>query len=260
MDDMLRKRVSELINPGWFKYFDSVGSTNDVAQKWVSEGCPDFSLVMADEQTEGRGRNTRKWYTLPNSSLAFSLVLTSKLTISNLPYYTGLGAVAVSRVLERITNSRVEIKWPNDVLLEGKKVVGILVEGVWSGNMLNGIIIGIGINVTSESVPEDVELLFPATYVERESSKPVNRFDLLLNVISEISNVRHTCTFDDLIKLWDERLAFKGEKVYLIDSAGEQVFGTLIGISEQGKLIMELEDGECQHFSSNEIRLRPFSE
>lgn len=259
MDDLYKTRITELINPGWFKYFDSIGSTNDVAQKWVSEGCPDFSLVIADEQTKGRGRNTRKWFTLPDSSLAFSLILMSNLEITNLPYFTGLGAVGVSRVLQGMTDAKVEIKWPNDVLLNGKKAVGILVEGVWSGNALNGVIIGVGINVTANSVPKTVELLFPATYVESVCGEAINRFDLLFNVISAIMNIRLTCSIDDLIKEWDEQLAFKGENVYILNRDGEQISGILIGISEQGKLTMQLENGEYQHFSSNEIRLRPFS-
>lgn len=259
MDKIEKDRIEKLVSPGWFEYYDRIGSTNDVALQWLKEGAPDLSLVAANEQTKGRGRHDRQWFTPPDSALAFSLVLTDSLSADNLPYYTGIGALAVCKVIESVSDGKVEIKWPNDVLVEGKKAAGILVEGSWAGDSLSGIIVGVGINVTEESVPPQEELLFPATCVQNVSSKPVDRFDLLAKIILQLKLIREKMTFTQLVKEWDMRLAFKGEKVYIHNSDGEQISGVLIGLSDRGELILEEEDGKRGYFSSNEIRLRPFS-
>src|SRR5512147_2731704 len=118
---------------GDVRYFDSIGSTNNEALAWAAGGARDMSLVIADEQMAGRGRLDRKWYTPKGTALAFSLIL--RPTAEEKPFLTrivGLAALAVADAL-RTRGLVVLIKWPNDVLLEGRKVAGILVESVWSG-------------------------------------------------------------------------------------------------------------------------------
>src|SRR5664279_6508775 len=104
---------------GGLRYFDSIGSTNDDALAWARAGAPDFSLVVADAQTAGRGRLLRRWITNPGSALAFSLVLRPSTQESEcLPRFSPLGAVAVRQALADLFGLPAEIKWPNDVLLE----------------------------------------------------------------------------------------------------------------------------------------------
>src|SRR5690242_7641436 len=127
------KRTLSKLPLGDVKYFDSIGSTNNEALAWATGGAPDLSMVIADEQTAGRGRLDRKWFTPKGSALAFTLILHP--TTEEKPHLSrivGLAALAVAQSL-RTRGLNAQIKWPNDVLIEGRKVCGILVESVWSG-------------------------------------------------------------------------------------------------------------------------------
>src|SRR6266508_244708 len=158
----LKKFLSKL-PLGDVKYFDSIGSTNDEALAWAANDTPDFSLVVADEQTVGRGRLDRKWFTPMGTGLAFSLLL--RPTAEETPHLTrtvGLAALAVAQSL-RARGLAAQIKWPNDVLVHERKVCGILTESVWAGEVVDCVVIGIGVNVLRGSVPPAESLVFPAT-------------------------------------------------------------------------------------------------
>src|ERR1044071_5566375 len=158
--DELKKALSKLPLSD-VKYFDSIGSTNNEALAWATNDAKDLALVIADEQTAGRGRLDRKWFTPRGTALAFSLIL--RPTAEEKPYLTrmvGLAALAVADAL-RTRGLVAQIKWPNDVLLNGHKVTGILVESVWSGEEVDCLVIGIGINVLQSAVPSAELLQFP---------------------------------------------------------------------------------------------------
>jgi BirA family biotin operon repressor/biotin-[acetyl-CoA-carboxylase] ligase len=258
MDDKTKNTFSALLDPGQFEYLQSTTSTNEVARQWINAGVSHFSLVAADEQTKGRGRNKRTWFTPPNAALAFSLILSDHLS-KDTSYYTGLGAVAICRALEQHLQLTPQIKWPNDILLDGKKCSGILVESSWMGSTLQAVILGVGINIAAGSVPPPEQLLFPATAVELAAGHPVDRFALLEQIITEIKSVLQHLTFPQLMSEWNARLAFKGSRVYLEKLDGESINGTLIGIDEQGKLILKRSDGAMEHITANEIHLRPLA-
>ena len=116
------------------RYFDAAGSTNDIALQWIESGAEDFSLVVADQQTAGRGRMQRKWVTNPGAALAFSLILhltPEEISLAGLiPFMAG---AAVSSALEQLYSLTPQIKWPNDILLKKKKTAGILVEFYLAG-------------------------------------------------------------------------------------------------------------------------------
>src|SRR5690349_17443375 len=153
---------------GEIKYFDSIGSTNDEALAWAAADAPDLSLIIADEQTAGRGRLDRKWFTPRETALAFSLVF--RPTEEEKPFLSrvvGLAALAVAQTLQKL-GLAAQIKWPNDVLIAGRKVCGILIESVWSGEDVDCVVIGIGVNVLQGSVPPGESLLFPSTSLEDE--------------------------------------------------------------------------------------------
>src|SRR5690349_13941938 len=136
----LKKSLSKL-RLGNIKYFDSIGSTNDEALAWAAADAPDLSLIVANEQTAGRGRLDRKWSTPYDTALAFTLLL--RPTEQEKPYLTrtvGLAALAVAESL-RARALVAEIKWPNDVLIHGRKVCGILTESVWSGAEVDCVVI-----------------------------------------------------------------------------------------------------------------------
>src|SRR6266545_2786419 len=148
----LKKMLSKL-PLGDVRYFDWIGSTNTEALAWATSDAKDLSLVIADEQTAGRGRLDRKWFTPKGAALAFSLILRPR--VEEKPFLTrmvGLAALAIADSL-RTRGLIAQIKWPNDVLIAGHKVCGILIESVWSGEDVDCAVIGIGVNLLKESVP-----------------------------------------------------------------------------------------------------------
>src|SRR5215210_2102100 len=133
MDQNELRRALSKLPLGDIRYFDSIGSTNNEALAWAASDAKDFSLVIADEQTAGRGRLDRKWFTPKGTALAFSLILRPSADEErHLTRTVGLAALAIANSL-RTRELIAQIKWPNDVLLNGRKVAGILVESVWAG-------------------------------------------------------------------------------------------------------------------------------
>src|SRR5512142_1875291 len=181
----LKKALSKL-HLGDVHYFDSIGSTNNEALAWATSGAKDLSLVIADAQTAGRGRLDRKWFTPKGTALAFSLIL--RLTPEEKPYLTrtvGLAALAVADAL-RTRGLEAQVKWPNDVLIDGRKVAGILIESVWSGDELDCLVIGIGVNVLRAAVPSAELLQFPATSLEDALGPEVEREKVLHDILAGI--------------------------------------------------------------------------
>src|SRR5688572_11050564 len=173
----LQKLLSKL-PLGDIKYFDSIGSTNDEALAWAADDALDLSLVIADEQTAGRGRLDRKWFTPAGTALALSLILRpSPSEQSHLSRMVGLAALSVADSLLKHGLSP-QVKWPNDILLNRHKVSGILIESVWSGDKVDCVIIGIGVNILKGSAPEEVILRFPATSLEDTLGYPAERIEV----------------------------------------------------------------------------------
>ena len=240
-------------------YFDQAGSTNDIAAELLDAGDPAFSLVLADEQLEGRGRNARRWITLPGVALAFSVILRPENSIApeKLGLLSGLGGVAVCRALQKNYALSAKIKWPNDVLINGKKVAGVLAEAHWSGNRLRGVILGIGINVFPESVPPRAEVNFPATSVMAEYGKEITRPELLAHILTELVDWYPRLNSSGLLRAWEDNLAFKGKRVRLGTGAGAHVEGRALGLNPDGALRLEVTPGEEQSFQIGEIHLQP---
>ncbi|MFN2194988.1 MAG: biotin--[acetyl-CoA-carboxylase] ligase, partial [Anaerolineales bacterium] len=164
----LAARLASLPIPE-IRYFPTVGSTNDLAAEWAARGAPEFSLVVADEQTAGRGRAGRQWHTPPGAALAFSLVLRPQDQPNlDIPRLTALGSLAVCTALIDDYALPAQIKWPNDVLVNGKKLCGVLVEAAWQAGSIKYAVLGTGVNVAAAAVPQGVSLAFPATDIESE--------------------------------------------------------------------------------------------
>jgi len=258
------------------RYFPAVGSTNDVASAWAAEGAPDGALVVADEQTSGRGRGDRRWFTQPGMGLAFSLVLypSKPVGVYVMPRLTALGAVAVRYALQRHYNIIPQIKWPNDVLIERQKVAGVLAEAQWSGEQIKSAVLGIGINVASGSISDEIlpraEMNFPATSVEEALKKKVDRVELLHHVLKELLYWRPRIHTNDFLSEWESCLAFRGEWVQV--TAGESYGkdglpvsleqmpqpiqeGKVLGLAMDGSLKLLAKSGEIVTVRVGEVRL-----
>ncbi len=242
---------------GKVAYYPVLGSTNSEAGRWIEGGAPHLSLVAADEQTAGRGRSGRTWYTPEGTALSFSLVIRPELSRSISPSrLTGLGALAVCDVLQAEYGLPAKIKWPNDVLCGGKKLAGVLVEAQWQGDEILSAVLGIGINVARESIPSQGELDFPATSVETVFGGSVDRWQLLKEVLAATLARLPQLGQDDFIEAWEANLAYRQELVQIIREDAEPIIGQILGLNRAGYLKMRLLSGEEKVFQSGDIKLR----
>ncbi len=240
------------------RYHPSVGSTNEVAARWATRGAPDLALVVADEQTAGRGRAGRRWLTPPGAALAFSIVLQPdpQLRSQALARYAPLGALAVCAGLEKGWDLSPQIKWPNDVLLSGRKAAGVLAEARWQGERLAGLVLGVGVNIHPGSVPRAEDLDYPATCVSAAAGRPVERWQVLRAVLQALLDWRLRLPEPAFIEAWSRRLAYKGRLVRLSPPSGPPVEGRLLGVDPEGALLVALSSGEQRAFPAGEVRLR----
>ena len=254
----LKKSLSKL-PLGDIRYFESIGSTNDEALAWAATDTPDLSLIVADEQTAGRGRLDRKWFTPKDTALAFSLIL--RPTAEEKPFITrivGLAALSVANSL-RSRGPVAEIKWPNDILIMGRKVSGILIESVWSGEDVDGVVIGIGVNVLKDSVPPADTLFFPATSLEAELESAPERMEILRDILATFIELRPHMVTDELIAQWESLLALRGELVQVESADSPAIVGHVVGLETDGSLRLRNEHGETITVRFGDVRLRPLA-
>ncbi len=275
MDQIQLKAILADLSLGGIRYFDSIGSTNDEAIRWIAQGAPDLALVVADEQTSGRGRAGRHWYTLRGAALAFSIVVYPTLMDRNsISRTTALGSLAVCETLTNKYHLPAKIKWPNDVLTGEKKVAGVLAEAQWTGDRLSSLILGIGINVAPASVGDalahEAVLNFPTTCVENALGRPVDRIEVLHDVLASILYWRPRLSAPDFLQAWEANLAYRDEWVQVIPAGNmdelsskiekapaEFPEGQVIGLSNDGSLKLQTRTGEILTLQFGEVRLRP---
>lgn len=239
-----------------FFFHRKLGSTNERAGELAKDGSPHGTLVLADEQTAGRGRGGKKWFTSPKSGLAMSLVLRPGRVIEGAHWrLTALGALGVVESLKEL-GVEAQIKWPNDVLVAGRKAAGILVEAIWIGDQLKYAILGIGINVRKQSLPDELETDYPATYVEAVLGKRVDRTDLLLAVLLAVGRWYGEIGSELFIEAWERNLALRGQEV-IVRGGAVELRGEIEGLSPEGRLRLLTNEGEIITVGSQEAQLRP---
>lgn len=237
-------------------FFSTIGSTNEYARELAEQGAPHGTLVVADEQTAGRGRSGKSWATPAGSALALSAVLrdldASQTALAGLNV---LGALAVVRALSHFRHM-VEVKWPNDVLLEGRKVSGVLVEPLWTGDQLVAAVVGIGVNVNPEAVPPEENLDFPATSVVGVLTRKIDRVDLLLDIVRELDTLVRTYDLTELPSLCEPFLAYRGEivRVEIGDNSSD---ARVLGLNADGRLNVEFDDADRVAISLEQAKIRP---
>jgi BirA family biotin operon repressor/biotin-[acetyl-CoA-carboxylase] ligase len=240
------------------RVFESIGSTNDEALNWAEHGAPDGALVFADHQSSGRGRLNRNWLTERGSALAFSLIIRpgeeEKLVIAR---FSALGAVAICDCLMQAFSLPAEIKWPNDVLINRKKASGILTETTWSGEQIQAVVIGIGINVASSSISPDSHFEFTATSIEDELGRPVDRMEVLKMVVNSFFDWRKSMVKPDFFNFWQEHLAYRGEPVRIVEDGKTIASGKVLGLSQAGELELIAENNAKITVMTGDVHLRP---
>jgi BirA family biotin operon repressor/biotin-[acetyl-CoA-carboxylase] ligase len=171
---------------------------------------------------------------------------------------TGLLALSLTESLFQ-HGLAAQIKWPNDVLLGGRKTAGILVESSWMGEKLDALILGLGVNVLEVSIPPADQLLFPATCIEAELGKPTDRVELLKEILTKVLDWRPNLGTEAFLEAWEGNLAFRDEQVQVEGRGEEPITGLLLGLDSDGGLRLLTEHGKSMTVHFGEVHLRPLA-
>jgi len=238
------------------RLMDKTESTQTAAHHWVEEGAEEGALIIAEQQTSGRGRMGRHWHSPPGKGVWMSLILKPRIPIHFAPQLTLLTAVALCRTINKI-GIAAGIKWPNDLLVAGKKICGILLESNAEDERLKYVIAGIGIsaNLQEEDYPE--ELRMKATSLFIESGKPVSREQLIADFLLEFEclyEIFQQEGFAPIRTLW-EALSVSLNRHIRIQTLQGWVEGTASGIDSMGALQLIKSDGSMVKMYSGDIEL-----
>ncbi len=240
-----------------FRYFEEIGSTNTEALTWAEEGAPEGALAVANHQTAGRGRWGRNWLSAPGSLLQFSLVLRPDLPVERLGLLTTALGVACADAIEELAKIPTGIKWPNDVVVRGRKLAGILVESKLAGTKLDVAIAGVGINVgwPRDEVPDEIAETATSIAIESDASPP-SRAELLGAILASFESVydqaRDPQRSGRVVNRATERSLILGHKVNVRFADDSTVEGTALRLLEDGALELEV-DGEPRAIHVAEI-------
>ncbi len=220
--------------------YETVSSTNTVARELAMQGAREGTAVLAGQQTEGKGRMGKKWHSSPGSSLLVSAILYPE--PAWLPQVNMSGSLATVRCIHETTGLEPSIKWPNDVLIHGKKVAGILFENIFQGTRLKAAILGIGINVTFDPSPMP-DIPYPATSLKAESGRETTVRDLLPSLLRHLDQLYlRIKTGGDIFPEWLSVVETVGKPVK-VRSGNRIEEGTAESINRDGSLVLRRSDG-----------------
>jgi BirA family transcriptional regulator, biotin operon repressor / biotin---[acetyl-CoA-carboxylase] ligase len=236
-------------------YYESVESTQKIAYKLAYEHAAEGTVVIAEEQTAGRGRMDRKWHSPKYSGIWMSILLRPKLPIPKAPQLTLIAAVGVVQAIEEVTGLIPEIKWPNDILINGKKVTGILTELQAESDRINSIILGIGINVNTTTEELPAEIVHIASSLKIEAGRMINRENLIRSILEKLEKLYVLYLekgFFPIKLLWESYAISIGKNI-TARTLTREIKGKAIGITEDGVLLLEEPCGRVHNIYSADI-------
>ena len=233
-------------------YYPSVTSTNDIARQQALAKAPEGTAVIADRQTTGRGRLKRAWVS-PKGNIAVTIILYP--ARKNLQFLTMLASLAVMHCIEKTTGLKCRLKWPNDVLINNKKVCGILLESQAASDNVDYAIIGIGINVNMKLL-DYPEISAIATSLADETGEEVSRLVLLRNLFLEMEKLYLSLQAgESLLAEWRDKLITLGKNIHV--RSGDDVFeGIAESVADDGSLMLRCADGKLLKFMAGDVTLR----
>ncbi len=232
----------------------TVDSTNNYAKKLAQNGSPQGTVVIAEEQTAGKGRLGRCFYSPDSGGIYMSVILRPKLPLDKSLLITTSTAVAVSRAIDAVAGVKTEIKWVNDIFLLGKKLCGILCEASMDmeTRSLEYAVCGIGINVSQSEFPDNLSDIATSVFL---SGKKVSRSALIAQILNNISMLYNSIDSGDFLNEYKSRSFILGKDIYVIkgDSKTE---AKAIDIDDNAMLIVEYKDGKKETLNSGEVSIR----
>ncbi len=236
-------------------YLETCDSTQPIAHDLAQKGAADGTIVISEEQLEGKGRMARSWASKSYKGIWMSVILKPELTPQQAPQITLVAAVAIVRAIEEVTALVPQIKWPNDLLVNGKKITGILTELQADPDQIKALILGIGINVNQDETEFPDELASIATSLKIEVDNEVNRAKLVATILSYLEHyvtLYVTKGFKPIKLLWESYSTTIGKNVRAV-MLRETIEGIATGITDEGMLELTLTDGTIRKIYSGDI-------
>ncbi len=260
-DVMSRAEIESLTKGRWagaqVVYYEETDSTNNRAKEAGDKGCGHGTLFVAERQAAGKGRRGRGWESPAGTSIYMTLLLRPAILPAKAPQLTLLMAVAVVEGIRKVTGINCQIKWPNDIVLHGRKVCGILTEMSTEIDYINHVVIGVGINVNQETFPE--ELRERAISLKTELGGSIRRSELIVAVMESFEACYKTfLKTEDLSVLkarYNSLLVNKDEKVRVLEPRNEYE-ACALGINDAGELIVRMQDGQEKAVYAGEVSVR----
>lgn len=239
------------------RVFEQTTSTNDVIEKMARDGAKEGAVVFAESQTQGRGRLGRLWISPARKGLWFSVLLRPDLSPQSATQLTVAAAVAVRRAIEQQTGLRAEIKWPNDILIKGKKVAGILTELSAELDRIKYVLVGIGVDVNLRKEDFLPELASQATSLQIELGRPVVRAELAAALLRELDKEYGKLLagqFAEVADEWEKYCSTLGQRLVIVLGI-RSVSGRAEALGEDGALLLRTEHGHLERIVGGDVRL-----
>lgn len=241
------------------EYFDEIDSTNNRCKVVAKEGAKHGLLVIAERQSAGRGRRERSWETPYGTSIAMSFLLRPNIPPDRASILTLVAAVAIADGISKVTALPVNIKWPNDIVINGRKVCGILTEMSVELSAIDYVVVGIGINVNNEKFSP--ELSGTATSLFMEKGERISREQLICAVLEAFEEYYELfIKKQDLApikELYESYLVNRDKEVFVLNGRGDvELKGVALGIDDMGRLRIRLADGEVTSVMAGEVSVR----
>lgn len=232
---------------------DETGSTNDDCLQLAKEKQGEF-VIWAKHQTAGRGRANRLWYDQAGNAITFSVLMRLKPEeLDHLGQFTALGALSLIDVLDTAFSLKAALKWPNDVLVNHRKIAGILTEIEWQGQNPAAMVLGMGINLSDEAFAEAGELRTPATSLEAEGAGRLDEQTLLGSLLSAIRQRRQLLGSEQFMADWNAKLAYIGKRMTVKEYQGKTAMFSPEFVNPDGSLTVKNEGGELISLYSSEF-------
>lgn len=260
-DLMTEAEIKSLLHTDWVAkevlYFDTIDSTNTKAQELAEKGYPSGTLVVADKQESGKGRRGRSWVSPSGTGIFMTLMIKPDINPNNASMLTLVAALAVAKAITSVTGEEAMIKWPNDIVVNGKKVCGILTEMNAQFDYINHIVVGIGINVHNESFPEEISRMASSLMIEA-GGKRFHRAQIIAETMSYFEQYYDTFLktqdLSALVREYDKLLVNRNKSVRVLDPK-EPFDGKAMGITPKGELIVDTWESR-KLVSSGEVSVR----
>lgn len=237
--------------------YKTIGSTNTEAKKMAVDGAPHGTVLISEEQTAGRGRRGRSFYSTNGLGIYISFVLKPELTVQDSVLITTAASVAVSRAIEKVTGIQTQIKWVNDLFYQKKKICGILTEAVTDceTGCIDSLILGIGINycLDPNCIPEELRAIVGSLFEQKPEK--ITRNHLCAALINEVLDLCEHLTEREFLKEYKEKSMVLGNRILVIGQ-GHPVPATAIDIDSTGGLVVRFDSGETKTLNSGEITIR----